>query len=71
MEGSSETSPLGEPIIAKFVPTLSAVESINSVQSQDFSDATSCAEINSPMLLIDDASTPKKETSLLSRGFFV
>ncbi|KAM3412938.1 hypothetical protein ACQJBY_004226 [Aegilops geniculata] len=44
MDGSSETSPLGEPtvpVIAKFVPTLS--------------------EINSPMLLIDDASTLKKK----------
>lgn len=68
MEGSSETSPLGEPIIAKFVPTLSAVESINSVQSQDFSDATSCAEINSPMLLIDDASTPKKKQACSQEG---
>ena len=37
------------------------VESANSVQNQDLSDATSFAEINSPMLLIDDASTPKKK----------
>uniref|UniRef100_A0A453IU48 Uncharacterized protein n=1 Tax=Aegilops tauschii subsp. strangulata TaxID=200361 RepID=A0A453IU48_AEGTS len=40
-----------------------AVESVNSVQNQDFSDATSFPEINSPMLLIDDFSTPKKKQS--------
>ena len=39
------------------------MESVNSVQNQDFSDATSLAEINSPMLLIDDFGTPKTEQS--------
>ncbi|KAM3388864.1 hypothetical protein ACQJBY_011162 [Aegilops geniculata] len=64
VKSSVRHRPLGEPtvlVIAKFVPTLSAVESVNSVQNQDFSDATSFAEINSPMLLIDDASTLKKK----------
>ncbi|KAM3277594.1 hypothetical protein ACQJBY_045474 [Aegilops geniculata] len=66
MEGSSAMSPLGDPsipMIAACTPALSAVESVNSVQNQDFSDATSFAEINSPMLLIDDSSTPKKKES--------
>ena len=40
-----------------------AVELVNNVQNQDFSDATSFAEINSPMLLIDDFSTPKNKQS--------
>lgn len=40
-----------------------AVELVNSVQNKDFSDATSFPEINSPMLLIDDFSTPKKKQS--------
>ena len=39
-----------------------AMESVNSVQNQDFSDATSFAEINSPMLLIVDSSTPEKKS---------
>ena len=37
------------------------VELVNSDQNQDFNDATSLVEINSPMLLIDHASTPKKK----------
>ncbi|XBI15953.1 hypothetical protein VPH35_058289 [Triticum aestivum] len=44
------------------------VESVNSFQNQDFSDATSFAEINSPMLLIDDASTPKKKQACSQEG---
>ena len=71
MEGSSGTSPLGEPtvpVIPNCVPTLSVVESANSVQNQDLSDATSFAEINSPMLLIDDASTPKKKQAFSQEG---
>uniref|UniRef100_A0A8R7U3G6 Uncharacterized protein n=1 Tax=Triticum urartu TaxID=4572 RepID=A0A8R7U3G6_TRIUA len=62
MEESSAISPLGEPMaamIAACALALSAVELVNNVQNQDFSDATSFAEINSPMLLIDDFSTPK------------
>ncbi|XBH55887.1 hypothetical protein VPH35_077865 [Triticum aestivum] len=71
MDGSSATSPLGQstvPIIANCVPTLSAVESVNSAQNQDFSDATSFAEINSPMLLINESSTPKKKQSFSQEG---
>ena len=45
-----------------------AVESVNSVQNQDFSNATSFPEINSPMLLIDDFSTPKKKQSFSQEG---
>ncbi|KAM3410052.1 hypothetical protein ACQJBY_002355 [Aegilops geniculata] len=51
----SSSSPL------TMMDSFSAVESVNSVQNQDFSDATLFAEINSPMLLIDDASTPKRK----------
>ena len=40
-----------------------AVESINIVRNQDYNNATLFAEINSPMLLIDDSSTPKKKQS--------
>ena len=40
-----------------------AVESVDSIKNQDYSDATSFAEINSPMLLIDDFSTPKQKQS--------
>ena len=40
-----------------------AVESVNSAENQVFSDATSFGENNSPMLLIDDSSTPKKKQS--------
>ena len=40
-----------------------AVESINIVRNQDYNNATLFAEINSPMLLIDDFSTPKKKES--------
>ncbi|XP_044325979.1 uncharacterized protein [Triticum aestivum] len=47
---------------------LKVVESANSVQNQDLSDATSFAEINSPMLLIDDASTPKKKQAFSQEG---
>ena len=40
-----------------------AVESVDSIKNQDYSDATSFAEINSRMLLIDDFSTPKQKQS--------
>ena len=41
------------------------MESVNSVQNQDYSDATSFAEINSPMLLIDDSNHRKKKNHSL------
>uniref|UniRef100_A0A8R7THS9 Uncharacterized protein n=1 Tax=Triticum urartu TaxID=4572 RepID=A0A8R7THS9_TRIUA len=66
MEGGSVTSPLGVPMVAMTTacaPALSAVESINIVRNQDYNNATLFAEINSPMLLIDDFSTPKKKES--------
>ncbi|XP_044447242.1 uncharacterized protein [Triticum aestivum] len=64
MEGSSTTSPSGEPIVAMattYAPMLSAMESVNSAQNQDFSNGSSFAEINSPMLVITDSSTLKKK----------
>ena len=40
-----------------------AVESINIVRNQDYNNATLFAEINSPMLLIDDFSSPENNQS--------
>ena len=42
---------------------LFAAQSIYSSENQDFSDSTLFAEINSPMLLINESSTPKKKQS--------